>query len=171
MKEASGICSTLVAFEERSALLYLTLARRFTAEPALSWFWLEMSMEEKQHATLLDFCGCQQLFGKDEPDKNTLRKLSNLLSELEERVKQTDLSVNEAFLIAAELEASELNSIYARMVRPIEGTWYIVRKKIETLIPGHTERLLRNARKFGVSGPVMARLMELSGRRPQRASS
>ena len=47
------------------------------------------------------------------------------------------MSVDEAFLIAAELEGSEVNDICSQVIGPIQGTWYVMRKKIETLVPDH----------------------------------
>lgn len=164
MKDAATTCARLVEFEERAASLYLTLARRFTENADLSWFWLQMSMEEKQHAQLLEFCGCENLVAEGLPDQATVQSLSKLLGSLEERAGRRDLSVDDAFLIAAELEGSEINDVYAGVVRPIQGTWYIMRKKIETLVSDHTRTLVQAARKFGASTPTLARLAEVSRR-------
>ena len=164
MKAPSKTCARLVEFEERAASLYLTLARQFIDKRDVSWFWLEMSMEERQHALLLDFCGCEQMVTEGLPDRNTVRKLSNLFSDLEKRVGRKNLSLDDAFLIAAALEGSEINDIYAGVIGPIQGTWYIMRKKIETLIPDHMQSLIRGARKFGVSAPTMAKLVEIKRR-------
>src|SRR5262245_61967136 len=81
----------LVGFEERAAAIYLNLARRFAANPDLSWFWLEMSMEERRHAVLLEFCGCEDLLGKNMLDRNTAQQLSNLMDRLEERADTRNL--------------------------------------------------------------------------------
>jgi hypothetical protein len=161
MKEVAKTCARLVEFEERAASLYLGFARRFTDNKDLSWFWLEMSMEERQHAQFLKFCGCEELLVSGVPDRSRVQTLANLLSSLEERAGQKNLSVDDAFLIAAELEGSEINDIYAGVVKPIEGTWYIMRKKIETLLSDHMQTLIRAARKFGASAPTLARLAEV----------
>ena len=169
MKDADTTCARLAEFEERAASLYLTLARRFTDNADLSWFWLQMSGEERQHAQLLEFCGCEHLVAKGLPDQGTVQALSTLLGSLEERVGREDLSLDDAFLIAAELEGSEINDVYAGVVRPIEGTWYIMRKKIETLVSDHMGTLVEAARKFGASAPTLARLAEISRRDTPRA--
>jgi len=165
MKDATRTCARLVGFEERAASLYLTLARRFADNKDLSWFWLTMSMEEKQHAQLLEFCGCEQLVEQGLPEKSTVQALATLLGNLEERAGQKDLSLDEAFLLAAELEGSEINDVYAGVIKPIQGTWYIMRKKIETLLSDHMEPLVKAARKFGASATTLARLSEL--KRPE----
>jgi hypothetical protein len=163
-------CRCLVGFEERAAAIYLNLARRFAKNRDLSWFWLEMSMEERQHAVLLEFCGCEDLLGQNMPDRNTVRRLSKLMDRAHEKSCNKNISVDEAFLIAAELEASEINGIYARLVTPVRGTSYILRKKIEALGPDHLQSLIRGARRFHVTPATMARLLELKKQELHKAS-
>jgi hypothetical protein len=164
IKDAARVCTALVKLEERAALLYQALARRFDNNKELSWFWFEMSMEERQHAQLLEFCGCEYLVSEGLPERKAIQSLSKLLTHLEARASRKNLSVDDAFLIAAELEASEINDVYAGIVKPIQGTWYIMRKKIETLITDHMQTLIRAARKFGVSAPALAELAEIKRR-------
>ena len=168
MKNIDKTSSILIGFEERAASLYLELARRFVENKALSWFWLEMSMEEKQHALFLQFCAGEQVL-KDLPDRTKIRKLEDLFESLEKRASQTNLSVDEAFLIAAELEASEINDIYARLIGPIGGTFYVIRKKIQTLVPEHMQALIRGASKFQVSESTMTKLREARARNEAQA--
>ena len=163
-------CRCLVGFEERAAEIYVNLARRFGENRDLSWFWLEMSMEERQHAMLLEFCGCEDLLGKNMPDRNTVRELSNLMDRLHERANAKKISIDDAFLIAIELEASEINSIYARLIGPVRGTPYILRKKIEALGPDHLQSLIRGAKRFRVTPETMAKLLEMKRQEIRRAS-
>jgi len=169
MKDVTKICAQLKEFEERAASLYMGFARRFTDNKNLSWFWLEMSMEEKQHAQFMEFCGCQQLVTEGLPEESTVQALAKALTGLEERAGREKLSVDDAFLIAAELEGSEINDVYARVIKPIEGTWYIMRKKVETLISGHMQTLIKAAHQFGASAPTLARLDELQRHEPPKA--
>jgi hypothetical protein len=136
MKDTTQIYSRLVEFEERASSLYKDLARRFINNQDLSWFWLEMSLEERQHALLLDFCGCEQITTGTLPDKATIRRLSDLFRDLEKRAAHKELSIDDAFLIAAELEGSELNDIYARVIGPMRGTEYVMQKKIVRIDSG-----------------------------------
>lgn len=163
-------CRCLVGFEERSAAIYMNLARRFAKNRDLSRFWLERSMDEQQHAVLLKFCGCEDLLGKNMPDRNTVRELSSLMDSLQERTDAEKISIDDAFLIATELEASEINGIYSRLVGPVRGTPYILRKKIETLGPDHLQSLIRGAERFRVTPETMARLLELKRQEIRRAS-
>jgi hypothetical protein len=160
MKNIDKRCVDLIGFEERAASLYLNFARRFVENRNLSWFWLEMSMEEKQHALFLQFCAGEQMI-LNLPDRAAIRKLDERFGSLEKRASQENLSVDEAFLIAAELEASEVNDIYKQLIGPVRGTLYIIKKKIQTLVPEHLQALIRGARKFHVSKSTMATLSEL----------
>lgn len=161
MKKVVSTYKTFVEFEERAASLYLDLAVRFLDNTGLSWFWVEMSMEEKQHAGLLQFCLREHIATREPPGRGSVRRLTDLFGSLEKRAAVPDLSVDEAFLIAADLEASEINNIYSRLISPIQGPWYIMRKKIETSLPEHMDRLIQGARQFGVSPSTMARLLEV----------
>jgi hypothetical protein len=165
-----NVCRSLVGFEERAAAIYLTLARRFARNPALSWFWLEMSMEERQHAVLLEFCGCEDLLGKNMPDRKTVRRLSDLIDRLQERASAKTISIDDAFLLATEMESSEINGIYARLIGRVKGTPYILRKKIETLGPNHLQSIIRGARRFRVTPATMARLLEMKRQEYSNAS-
>ena len=170
MNKMNKTCRCLVGFEERAAALYLSLARLFAQNRNLSWFWLEMSMEEREHAVLMQFCGCEDLFAGKMPDRRAVGELSDLFNNLEQRASQRHLSIDDAFLIAAELEASEVNAIYTRLVGPVKGTPYIVRKKIETLGSNHMQSLIRGARRFRVTAPTMAKLIQLKNEELRRVS-
>ena len=169
MNTMNNTCRCLVGFEEMAAAIYLSLARQFAKNKELSWFWLEMSMEEKQHAVLLEFCGCEDLIGNNMPDRSTTRRLSELLEELHKKADNRNLSVDDAFLIAAQIEASEINGIYSRLIGPVRGTPYIMRRKIQSLGSDHLQVLIRGARKFKVSGTAMAKILELKRRETRKA--
>ena len=151
----------LVEFEERAASLYLNFARRFKDNKDLSLFWLQMSMEERQHALLLEFCGCEQLVAVGLPDSKRVQTLAKVLSNLEERAGRKHLSVDDAFLIAGELEGSEISDVYAGVIKPIQGTSYVMRKKVAALKPDHMQALLKAAHKFGVSADVVSKMVEV----------
>src|SRR5688572_22558258 len=168
MKDTAKTCARLKEFEERAASLYMGFARRFTDHKDLSWFWLEMSMEEKQHAQFMEFCGSQQLTAEVLPEESTVEALATTLSNLERRAGQENVSVDEAFLIAAELEGSGINDVYEGVIKPVEGTLYVMRKKVQTLISGHMQKLINAARQSGVSAPTLARLDELQHPEPPK---
>jgi len=162
-------CQFLVRFEERAAAIYMNFALRFAGNRELSWFWLELSMLDKEHAVLLEFCGCEDLFAGNMPDRCAMRALSDLFRGLEQRAGLRNLSIDDAFLIAAELETSAINDIYSRLIGPVKGTPYIMRKKIETLAINHMESLIRGAQKFRISAQTQARLIDVQREGLRRA--
>ena len=170
MSKTDKICSRLVEFEERAASLYLDFAHRFSENKELSWFWLEMSREEREHALLLQFCGCEHLVEGNLPTETAVQRLADLFAALENRANREDLTMDDAFLIAAELEGSEINSVYAGIIRKMQGTWYVLRKKIESLVPNHLGQLICGARHFGASDFTMAQLGEIQRREALKAS-
>ena len=96
-----------VEFEEKAATIYLDLVSHFSQDPRLSSFWLDMAMQEKQHAGLLQFCLRNGLFASDLPDTAEIQKLAGFFKRLEKRATDPKLTAEEAFSLAIELEASE----------------------------------------------------------------
>jgi hypothetical protein len=169
MRETMRISDRLAEFEERAAAIYLTFARRFHDRNDLSGFWLRMSAEERQHGQFLRFCGCETLLVEGLPENSVVQEIAKLLSDLEERASPENLSLDETFLIAAELEDSEINEVYAGVVRPVVGTSHVIRKKTETLISDHMTALAAAARQFGASALTLEKLAEMEHRKaPQQ---
>jgi rubrerythrin len=122
MKDPESIYRQFVHFEETAASVYLRFASLFANDPQISSFWLEMAMQEKQHAGLLEFCIHQRLFSSDLPDDFEIQKLTAFLASLENRVADVQLTVKDAFAIAIEMESSEINSIYCRLTTSLHGS-------------------------------------------------
>ena len=137
-------------FEERAAAVYLDLASRFSQDSKLSSFWLDMAMHEKEHAGLLQFCLRDHLFASDLPDSAGIQKLAALFKRLEKRAADPNLRVEEAFLLAVELETSEINTIYCHLTTTLHSSMYLLRRKIVTSFPNHVDELLESARTFHV---------------------
>ena len=150
-----------IALEERSAELYLELSVRFFDNPELSWFWVDMAMEEKQHAGMLQHCREAGVFAAELPGKDQIQRLHSLFLELEARTNEPGLSPDAAFEIAIELESSEINDIYSRLTAPIQGPSHVMRKKMELSVAGHFERLQQAASKFNASATIQTRLAHL----------
>jgi hypothetical protein len=159
--KASTIYDGFIRFEERSAALYLELSVRFFGNPDLSWFWVEMAMEEKLHAGMLQHCREAGVFASELPGKDEIQRLSSLFRQLEARLAQPELTLDDAFDMAIELESSEINDVYSRLTAPIQGPAYVMRKKMELSLAGHFDRLHEAACKFNVSRSTQARLAEL----------
>jgi hypothetical protein len=159
---AKAIYEGFIRFEERSSELYLELSVRFHDRPDLSWFWVEMAMEEKQHAGLLHHCRDAGVFSAELPGKEQMKRLDSLFRRLETRVAAPGITMNDAFDIAIKLESSEINDVYSKLTAPIDGPAHIVRKRIELSIGGHFQRLQRAARTFNASADIRERIDELS---------
>ena len=159
--KARGIYEGFIRFEERSAELYLELSVRFHDNPELSWFWVEMAMEEKQHAGMLHHCREAGAFADQLPGKDQIRRLSSLFQRLESRIAAPELTLNDAFDVAIELESSEINDVYSKLTAPIEGPAHIMRKKMELSVGEHFQRLHEAARRFGAAPEIQTRLTSL----------
>ena len=153
-----------IRFEERSAEIYLELSVRFLDDIDLSWFWVEMAMEEKQHAGLLQYCRETGIFATQLPGREQILNLKALFDDLEARVTDRKLDIDGAFEIAIILESSEINDIYKNLTEPIEGPWYVLRKKIDLSVRNHFEKLEASARRFNTSPELQQRLAALSKR-------
>lgn len=165
----AGFCSMkpvhvyegFIRFEERSAELYLELSVRFLDNYDLSWFWVEMAMEEKQHAGMLQHCREAGVFAVELPDKGRVRLLDELFRKLEAQIAAPDLKLDDAFDAAIRLETSEINDIYGKLTAPIEGPAHVMRKKMKLSVEGHFEKLHQAAHKFGASPEIQERLAKL----------
>jgi len=164
VKTPKNVYRRFVEFEERAAAIYLRLASQFSRDPKLSSFWLDMAMHEKQHAGLLQFCLGEGLFASDLPDSAGIQKVASLFKRLEKRAADPKLTADEAFLLAVELETSELNYIYCYLTTTLHTSMYLLRRKIATSLPNHIDELLATARKFGVRNDAMKELNRLKER-------
>jgi rubrerythrin len=158
VKDSETIYRQFVQFEERAAALYLQMASRFSQDPDLSSFWLDMAMQEKQHAGLLQFCVYEKLFATQLPDENEIRRLGTFFESLEQQARDPNLTVGQAFLIAMQLETSEINAIYCHLTANLHRSLYLLRRKIATDLPHHVDELATAARKFGVREDALEQL-------------
>ena len=158
---ATQVYDGFIGFEDRSAALYLELSVRFFDNPELSWFWVEMAMEEKQHAGMLQHCRDAGVFASELPNKDQIQRLNTLFRRLEARLAEPQLTLDDAFEIAIELETSEINDVYSRLTAPIQGPAHVMRKKVELSIAGHFDRLSEAASKFSASPEIQTRLANL----------
>ena len=158
---ATKVYDGFISLEDRSAALYLELSVRFFDNPELSWFWVEMAMEEKQHAGMLQHCREAGVFAPELPDKDEIQLLNALFRQLEARLAEPQLALDDAFEMAIELETSEINDVYSRLTAPIQGPAHVMRKKMELSLAGHFERLSEAASKFHASPGIQTRLANL----------
>ena len=158
---ATKVYNGFIGLEDRSAALYLELSVRFFDNPELSWFWVEMAMEEKQHAGMLQHCREAGVYAAELPNKEEIQRLNALFRRLESRLAEPELALNDAFEMALELETSEINDVYSRLTAPIQGPAYVMRKKMELSLAGHFDRLYDAASKFHASPAIQTQLANL----------
>jgi rubrerythrin len=158
---ALSVYEGFIGFEERSAELYLELSIRFADNSPLRWFWIEMAMEEKQHAGMLQHCREAGVFAGELPGDAQIERLNKLYRELEHRIGAAQLTLDDAFAIAIRLESSEINDVYSKLTAPIQGPAHVLRKKLELTVAGHFEKLCEAACRFGASAVIQGRLARL----------
>ena len=150
-------------FEERTATIYVCLASRFASEsPDLGAFWLDMAMEEKQHAALLQFCVAEKWFAPNLPGDAEIRNFAAAFEEFGKRATAGRLTTDDAFVLAAELEGSEINAIYSHLTSPLHESLYLLKKKVATSPFDHMGQLVAAGKKFEVSTATLNKLDELN---------
>jgi hypothetical protein len=151
-----------IEFEETAATIYVCLASWFASEsPELGAFWLDMAMEEKQHAALLQFCVAEKWFAPNLPGDAEVRDFAAAFREYEKRATAGRLTRDDAFALAAELEGSEVNAIYCHLTTPLHESLYLLKKKIATSPFDHIGQLVVAGKKFQVSPATLNKLDEL----------
>ena len=169
MTNPKWIYEQFVGFEEQAATIYLQMASRFSPEnPELSAFWLDMGMQEKQHAGLLQFCIAEELFASDLPTTKDIQKAATLFGSLRKRASDPDLTVPESFWIAAQMEACEVNAIYDHLTTPAHASMYLLRRKVATTLPDHVGSLLKMARKCNCDERTLKELEDAASRHPSQ---
>jgi hypothetical protein len=158
MKTPVQVYEKFIEFEERAASVYFRFASLFAKNVELSSFWLEMGMQEKQHAGLLQFLLAEKMFAANLPDDARIQKIDEQFQDFESRAARSDLSPSEAFEIALEMETSEVNDIYSHLTSTTHASTYLWHRKISTLASGHIGQLAESARRFGVSEEIVRKL-------------
>jgi rubrerythrin len=101
--------------------IYFRFSHLFMPQPKLRDFWWEMAREEEQHACILN--ACRALIENYEDEKFdpgiSLQKAEELEHLLLDYLKRgaASITVAEAFRIALEIESSEIDAIYGRLLQ------------------------------------------------------
>ncbi|MCZ6675704.1 MAG: hypothetical protein O7E52_00485 [Candidatus Poribacteria bacterium] len=157
--------------ELRHAKLYATLSLLLGGvDERLARFWEQMSTEEWQHYILVDFGRllCARSFGQDAPvvemPEVSIQQITKALDEYERRVNTEEITLNEAFEIAIEIEGSEADTIYMYLLSIIrkaiyrsEETYLLERiSQIEKDMHNHIDHLIDATKRFS-RDPDLAR--------------
>jgi hypothetical protein len=150
--------------ERLVAKIYFRFSHLFLTLPELRDFWWEMAKEEEQHACILHACKAlienfedERLDSSITAEKALLLK-GRLTSYLERGAHA--LTVEEAFRIAVEIENSEIDAIYGKLLQ-LGGPH--IAKTMENLgVPASVQRqkLKMAARRFCASSPELIQAAE-----------
>lgn len=106
--------------ERLVAKVYFRFSLLFIDQPELRDFWWEMAKQEEQHATILIACkGVIQNYPDESMDPSITReKADRLRSKLDAYLGKAtpSIGVDEAFKIALEIESSEIDVIYSKLL-------------------------------------------------------
>jgi hypothetical protein len=107
--------------ERLVAKIYYRFSHLFLNERELRNFWWEMAREEEQHASIL--AACREIIGNYEEDSLDPMLSSGKADELARRLHfflsrgTPTLGVEEAFKIALDIESSEIDVIYGKLLQ------------------------------------------------------
>ena len=113
--------ATFAELERLVSKIYFRFSHLFLGNPELRDFWWEMAREEEQHACILFACKALIENYDDEAldpmisDEKARELEARLLSYLGHGTPS--LTVQEAFRIALEIESSEIDAIYSKLVQ------------------------------------------------------
>jgi rubrerythrin len=107
--------------ERLVAKIYFRFSHLFLTTPALRDFWWEMAKEEEQHACILHACrAIIENYDDESLDPSISREKAQALSTrlnsfLTEGTRS--LAIEEAFRIALDVESSEIDAIYSKLLK------------------------------------------------------
>jgi rubrerythrin len=157
-QEPFDALSRFAEIERLVSKIYYRFSHLFLAQTELRDFWWEMAREEEQHACILN--ACRALVVNYDEDKLDPRINAAKADELVEwlsaylRRGTAELSVDEAFRIALEVECSEIDAIYSQLLQ-LGGPQ--IAKTMENLgVPASAQRLkLKGALRRFTANPEL----------------
>ncbi len=101
--------------------VYFRFSHLFLHHPQLRDFWWQMAMEEEQHSAIL--LACKEMI-KNYPDEAvdpsiSQEKADQLKAHISAYLRKgtPSITVEEAFKVALEIESSEIDAIYSKLLR------------------------------------------------------
>ena len=155
--------SRFAGIERLVSKIYFRFSHLFLQHPELRDFWWEMAREEEQHACILFACKALIANFDDETlDPSISREKAE---ELEKRLVAflargtPSLTTEEAFRIALEIESSEIDAIYGKLLQ-LGGPH--IAKTMENLgVPASVQRQkLKSALRRFCSSPELLQAVE-----------
>jgi hypothetical protein len=151
------------AIERLVSRIYYRFSHLFLSHPLLRDFWWEMAREEEQHACILNACRAMIVNYEGEALDPMISggKAQGLHERLESFLRRgtPTLEVDEAFKIAIEIESSEIDVIYGKLLQ-LGGPQ--IGKTMENLgVPASVQRQkLKAALRQFCSDPELIRAAE-----------
>jgi hypothetical protein len=106
--------------ERLVAKIYFRFSHLFLAQPELRDFWWEMAKEEEQHGCILQACRAViENYEEERLDPDISRdKARELSARIESFLSRgtASLNIEAAFRIALEIEGSEIDAIYSKLI-------------------------------------------------------
>lgn len=144
--------------------IYFRFSHLFLDQEHLRDFWWEMAREEEQHACILHACKALiQNFDNEKIDPSiTAERAADLKNRLTSYLSRgaSSLSVEEAFRIAVDIESSEIDAIYSKLLK-LGGP--NIAKTMENLgVPASVQRQKLKAalRRFCAANPDLVQAAE-----------
>ena len=100
--------------------IYFRFSHLFLAQPELRDFWWEMATEEEQHGCILQ--ACRAVIANYEEERLDPDISRDKAGEVSARIESflsrgtASLNIEEAFRIALEIEGSEIDAIYSKLI-------------------------------------------------------
>jgi hypothetical protein len=154
---------TFAQIERLVAKIYFRFSHLFLADPALRDFWWEMAREEEQHACILRACRAViENYDEERLDPSVSRGRAHELQQwLDDFLAQGTpaLAVEESFRIALEIESSEIDAIYGKLIHL--GGEQIARTMENLGVPASIQRQkLKGALRRFCDNPALLRAAE-----------
>ncbi len=128
--------------ERLAGKVYFRFSHLFLQQPELRDFWWQMALDEEQHsATLL---ACKELIRNYDDEALDPSLSQEKANELKERINSylrkgtPSITMEEAFKIALEMESSELEVIYGKLL--LLGGPKIARTLSHLIVPASVQR-------------------------------
>jgi rubrerythrin len=119
-KPVSDVFERFAEIEDLVSKLYFRFSHLFLGNPEIRDFWWEMATEEQQHAAILMACkAITENFLADIADPGAgLEKANEFKRYISSYLSKgtPSMTIEESLKIAVEIEGSEINSIYSRLV-------------------------------------------------------
>jgi len=154
--------SNFAQIERLVAKIYFRFSHLFLADPALRDFWWEMAREEEQHSCILQACRAVIANYEEGLDPTVSRDRAERLQQWLDAFLARgtpELTVEESFRIALEIENSEIDAIYGKLIHL--GGEQIARTMENLGVPASIQRQkLKAALRQFCKSPALLRAAE-----------